>query len=472
MSVQNFKRTKIIATLGPSSSTEEIIEKLAIAGMNVARLNFSHGTYDTHEKNVALVRKVSEKVGKPIAIMQDIQGRKIRLGILREEPQMLSKGQKVNFVFEADQQKDEIPVRVNIFPQLHVGHIILINDGAIVLEAKKIHANSAECVIKVGGPIRSNKGVNLPTTDLAKDPITQKDKEDILFGLSQRVDYLAISFVQDARDIVYVRDFCKKAGYTPKIIAKIERTQAVENLDAITQVVDGILIGRGDLGVQVGQEDVPLIQRKAIVIAKKYEKPVIVATQMLESMIENPQPTRAEVNDVATAVLDKVDAVMLSAESAQGSYPVEAVTMMKNIILRVEEHIGEALPQQFLTIQSNNLRAIASSATFLAEQLSAKILFTFTTSGHTATQIAAFRPTMLIVAVTDDKTVYEQLALIWGVRAYLVKKISDNNKIYKELLSILKKQKIVESGDTAIVVGGTHPGISGHINEIQVLEVN
>jgi len=468
-----LKKTKIVATLGPTSNTEHLITQLAKNGMNVARLNFSHNTHEDHLKNILTVRKVSKDLKKPIAVFQDLQGPKIRCGIIIDDQRLVQKEQKITLFLGKEQVDDRIPVQFDMFPYLSEGDRVLINDGAIRLSVDSINKEKTEavCTVRVGGLIKTKKGINLPDTKLPSVAFTEKDRLDLLFGIENKVDYVGLSFVQDAEDIINLRNIIDKSNHKPKIIAKIETREAVKNLKAIIEVSDAVMVARGDLAVEVDQEDVPLIQRQIIKIARKYHTPVIVATQMLESMINSPEPTRAEVNDVATAVLDHVDAVMLSAETASGQYPVEAVSMMKRIIRRVERHHRDTLTDFALTTleESNDqTTAIAAATAILAHQLKAELIVASTTSGKTAVRVASYRPPTPIVAVTDDELTYNQLSLVWGVKSFYLPNVKQNEVGLKNIMKEVKESGYVKDGDRIVYVTGAVPHVIGGSNIIKV----
>jgi pyruvate kinase len=468
------KKTKIVATLGPASWSKEMILKLRKAGMNVSRLNFSHGKYEEFAEMIKHIREIEKEENLPTAILQDLQGPKIRLGNLLQEPVILVREQKVVLCHAKEQHDDRIPVQIDIFPSLSVGSHILINDGLVRLRVDSLGEHEAHCTVLAGGEIKSHKGVNLPDTQLPNLSLTEKDKEDLQFGLEQKVDFVALSFVQTAEDVKHLRSIIEKHTHHPKIVVKLETGSAVKHLEEIIAETDAVMVARGDMAVEVGQEEVPLIQRKIIALGRKYNKPVIVATQMLESMIKNAEPTRAEVNDIATAVLDQVDAVMLSAESATGDYPVEAVSMMDRIIRRVEryheqQHEGYML-SPVLTHPSQTA-SVAAAACVLAHQLKAKEIVALTASGITGLYISSYRPLIPLHVLTDNVQTYHQLNLAWGVTPHLIEKIEDNRKAYDHFISSLEKQQVIASGDKIVVVAGSHPGSAGHTNEISVTEV-
>ena len=469
------KKTKIVATLGPATETEEMIRKLAENGMNVARFNFSHGTHEDHEKRFHIVRKLEKELNKPIAILQDLQGPKIRLGDLKEESMIITKDQNLTLFYGKEQKDERIPVQVDIFPHLKVHHKILINDGLICLKIEKLENNEATCIVVDGGEIRPHKGVNLPDTTIPNIALTQKDKIDLAFGLKLGVDYVAMSFVQTADDIRELRKLIGNGKYIPRIIAKIETSAAVKNLNDIINEADAVMVARGDMAVEIGQEEVPIVQRHIIARAREYNKPVIIATQMLESMIHNAQPTRAEVSDIANGVIEQVDALMLSAESAHGDYPLEAVMMMSKIIKRVERYCHDSHSQYvFPSVEDNRNQttAIAAAATILAYQLNAHMIFTLTSTGKTARRLSVYRPEVPVIAVTDNPLVYRQLALSYGVSAYILDKIEDNEKAYDYIIKHMKQDGNLNTNDTVVMVTGTNPGIEGHTNAIKVTQIS
>lgn len=468
------KKTKIIATLGPASSTEPVIRKFIEYGLNAVRLNFSHGTHEEHKIQIQIVRKITQEFDTHIALIQDLQGPKIRLGNLKEETMQLKKGEKISLVFANEQIDNRLPVDYNIFPYLKEKDRIFINDGIIKLHTEKLYKDSADCVVITGGEIRPHKGINLPDTKLPNIALTEKDKNDLSVGIAEEVDYIAISFIQDVEDILEVRKFLEKQSHQPKIIVKIETASAINHLEAIIKETDGVMIARGDLAVEIGLEEVPIVQKKIIKLCKKHHKPVIVATQMLESMIKSPIPTRAEVNDVATAVMDQVDAVMLSAETAIGDFPVEAVSTMDKIILHVEKY-NTSLQQAYVIPQSeekmNQTEAIVESASLLASQLHAKVIFVSTSSGATALALSSYRPLVPIAAITQYKHICNQLALVWGLLPFHVEKQTSGLSMYAPILTKLKSTSHVEIHDTIVLVTGTHVGTSGATNIIHVTKV-
>lgn len=467
-----FGKTKIIATVGPATDTEYVLRRLIDSGANIMRLNFSHGSHNDHKRRFSLIRHIEADNDEPVAVIQDLQGSKIRLGILLSEKQMLKPHQKIT-LFHGQSQNDieKLPVQYNIFPHVKEGDSILINDGIIQLHVQSPGKDSLTCEVVTGGEVSSNKGLNLPHIRLPNASFTKKDEEDLDFGLQMGVDYVAVSFVQAAEDVEKVKEYIKKAKSGVKVIAKIEQAEAIRNLDEIITVSDGVMIARGDLAIEVGQEEVPILQRRIINLCSEKGVPVIVATQMLESMIHMPTPTRAEVNDIATAVFEQVDAVMLSAETALGEYPIECVGMMKKIIHRVENyqkniHREHTVYQVSHAVDQTN--AIAKATAVLAHQLGAAMIIALTASGVTACRIAMTRLPEPFVAITDNIFVYRQLTLIWGVRPYFIPKITDNALALQQLINRLTKEGKLKKHDRYVAVEGTHPGRAGHTNSIRV----
>jgi pyruvate kinase len=469
----SLKRTKIVATLGPASDSPKKIEELIKAGMNVARLNFSHGTHDWHLATAEKVKRAGEKLKKPIAILQDLQGPKFRIGQLMEDKIEIKKGEKITLCHGDTQVDERIPVPLDMFPYLKPDDRILIQDGIIRLTVISVNKRKKEavCEVRVPAPIMSKKGMNIPDTKLPPMSLTEKDLHDLTLTSKLNVDYVAFSFVQDVDDILELRAILNKQKNPPKIIVKLETREAVRNLEPIIKETDAIMVARGDLAVEMSPEDVPLIQRQVIKLARKYHTPVIVATQMLESMIHNPEPTRAEVNDVATAILDHVDAVMLSAESATGDYPVEAVAMQKRIIRRVERHRHE-LHADFaldaLEESNDQTTSVAAAACILAHQLKAALIIVATSSGKTAIRVASYRPTTPIVAVTDNDRTWKQMALIWGIKTFCAKDYTDDDHMFYFAKRQILRKGYAASGEKAVFVSGQKPHVTGGTNSITV----
>lgn len=404
------RNTKIIATLGPASSNNDTIQRLFELGADLFRLNFSHGTHATHQQNIQTIRKISASIGKPIGIIADLQGPKLRVGQFLNNKTSITAGQR--FVFDQNNEpgnssRVELP-HPEIFNAIHQGDELLVDDGKLAFRVDSVTHHTIQCTALVSGSLSNNKGVNLPNTTLPIDILTEKDYHDLEFALKMQVDFVALSFVQNAEEITRARTHI---GNTAKIIAKIEKPQAIDNLDAILDATDAVMIARGDLGVELPPEKVPALQRKILIQAQRHHTPVIVATQMLESMVTNPTPTRAEVSDVATAVYLRTDAVMLSAESASGQYPHEAVSIMDRILFNTENN---SLNTQEAPSAAYN-QSIAQSAVMLSTHLHAKCIMVLTNSFSTCALIASARSSAPIITVTSDPSLYNQLQLMYGV---------------------------------------------------------
>ena len=468
---KNYLRsTKIVATVGTATDDIEKIKSLIKAGVNVFRLNFSHGNQGDHLKRITFIRTAENELGCNVAILADLQGPKFRIGKVKEDIKVI-KGSTYNF-----DKKTEIGdfSRVNlshdeIYESLSIGSNILMDDGKLQFRVKDISKNIIKTEVIVGGYIKSNKGVNLPDVVLNTSPLTSKDIEDLKFILNQEIDWIALSFVQKLRDVEEVKKYIEDKAC---IIAKIEKPSALKELNKIIGACDGIMVARGDLGVELPPEEVPGIQKDIILKCRQAGKPVIVATQMLESMIESPSPTRAEASDVATAVFDGADAVMLSAETAVGSFPIETVTIMDRIIFSAENHIkmhpGDG-PQN-LKVENYVYNAVSRSAVSLAEAVNAKAVVAFTASGNTAFRMARERPNLLLVVMTPEVRVKRKLSLLWGAYSFF-SKVQGYEAAIKEAREIIKIEKLAKQGDNIVVVAGMPFGVSGSTNSIRVVDI-
>lgn len=455
------KRTKIVCTIGPASRTPEMLEALIRAGMNVARLNFSHGTYDEHAAMIADIRAVAAKLGEPVAILQDLQGPKIRVGILPAEGVVLAKDAEVVFSTEPDAALPKISVSYDkLHEDVKEGDAILLDDGLIDVRVMRVAGHDIVCKIVNGGTLTSHKGFNLPTASLKIAAITTKDRDDLVFGVAQHVDFVALSFVRDAADINELRDLIRghdaAAGDGPsriRIIAKIEKHEAIRNIDSIIATVDAVMVARGDLGIETPAEDVPIHQKRIIDKCRSAAKPVIVATQMLDSMIRNPRPTRAEVSDVANAVIDHTDAVMLSGESASGKFPLEAVETMARIIHETEasefDDIDPARPHAHVAGDDG---AIAEAVNALVLDGAAACVIAHTESGDSVRAISGERPRLPVHAATTHERVRNQLALSWGISPLLVPAVEGLEKAIEQL----RNNKVIKPGASVITVSGEH----------------
>ena len=468
---KNYLRsTKIVATVGTATDDIEKIKSLIKAGVNVFRLNFSHGNHGDHLKRITYIRSAENELGCNVAILADLQGPKFRIGKVKEDIKVI-KGSTYNF-----DKKTEIGdfSRVNlshneIYASLSIGSNILMDDGKLQFRVKDISKNIIKTEVIVGGYIKSNKGVNLPDVVLNTSPLTSKDIEDLKFILNQEIDWIALSFVQKLRDVEEVKKYIEDKAC---IIAKIEKPSALKELNKIIGACDGIMVARGDLGVELPPEEVPGIQKDIILKCRQAGKPVIVATQMLESMIESPSPTRAEASDVATAVFDGADAVMLSAETAIGSFPIETVNIMDRIIFSAENHIkmhpGDG-PQN-LKVENYVYNAVSRSAVSLAEAVNAKAVVAFTASGNTAFRMARERPNLLLVVMTPEVKVKRKLSLLWGAYSFF-SKVQGYEAAIKEAREIIKIEKLAKKGDAIVVVAGMPFGVSGSTNSIRVVDI-
>ena len=468
---KNYLRsTKIVATVGTATDDIQKIKSLIKAGVNVFRLNFSHGNHGDHLKRITYIRSAENELGCNVAILADLQGPKFRIGKVKEDIKVI-KGSTYNF-----DKKTEIGdfSRVNlshdeIYESLSIGSNILMDDGKLQFRVKDISKNIIKTEVIVGGYIKSNKGVNLPDVVLNTSPLTSKDIEDLKFILNQEIDWIALSFVQKLRDVEEVKKYIEDKA---SIIAKIEKPSALKELNKIIGACDGIMVARGDLGVELPPEEVPGIQKDIILKCRQAGKPVIVATQMLESMIESPSPTRAEASDVATAVFDGADAVMLSAETAVGSFPIETVTIMDRIIFSAENHIkmhpGDG-PQN-LKVENYVYNAVSRSAVSLAEAVNAKAVVAFTASGNTAFRMSRERPNLLLVVMTPEVRVKRKLSLLWGAYSFF-SKVQGYEAAIKEAREIIKIEKLAKKGDAIVVVAGMPFGVSGSTNSIRVVDI-
>lgn len=452
----HLRKVKIVATLGPSTSSEETIENAILSGMNVARLNFSHGTHDLHLKNIQTLRALSQKLNAPIAILQDLQGPKIRVGQFENGQITLTKDQVIEMTTESVVGNSQlIPTDLISLPDIvKPGFKVLLDDGLIELQVLEVYKPRVKLKVIYGGILKNRKGINVPEAQLPINSLTEKDLADLEFGLKNQVDYVALSFVRHGRDIRYLRELIEQRNSNARIIAKIEMLEALDNLDEIVRLSDGVMVARGDLAVEVGQSRLPGIQKKIIKLCNELNKPVITATQMLDSMVENPRPTRAEITDVANAVLDGSDALMLSAESASGKHPFKAIQTMSEIIYEVEKNEEKyyriSLESEFLSVPSS----IGASACLSALKLSAKAIVCLTTTGKTAQIISGFRPEVPIYAMTNQIEVLNKLELIWGLQTLPISDYKKLEDILVQLDAMVIKYGIGKTGDRIILTLG------------------
>ncbi len=471
------KRTKIVCTLGPATSSKEKIRALIKSGMNVARLNFSHGTQADHARLIRIIRREAKNLNLPIAILQDLQGPKIRVGELPKEGIRLEPGQKIVFTTGQAALPHKLPVTYGKLHQdVKPGEKLLFDDGLLSVEVLKVRGRDVECKVIDGGLLMSYKGLNLPESKVSVSSLSSKDKEDLAFGVKQNVDFVALSFVRSAADIKALRRLMsrhqKKSGKAEapiKIIAKIEKREALQNIDEIIKVTDGIMVARGDLGIETPAEDVPVEQKKIIIKCLAAAKPVIVATQMLDSMIRNPRPTRAEVSDVANAVIDHADAIMLSGETASGKYPIQAVKIMAKIALETEASLFDDLKESGTIKRSlGTEEAISGVARILAEDVGAKAILITSLTGDSGRLVAAHRPELPIYVATTTARACRQLNLSWNVAPFELPKKTSFEALVKSAFDHLKKTRKIKKGDKVIVIAGESIGRSGGTNLAEV----
>jgi pyruvate kinase len=464
-----FKRTKILATLGPPTNSYESIEALALAGVNGFRLNFSHGSYEERDQQIAWIRKASEKVGKPVAILQDLQGPKIRLGNLVDN-MPVRKGDELTLDHAAEHDGTILPIQYNLAEKVKVGEPLYIFDGKVRTTVIEIVSDTAIKVrVENPGTLMSRKGINLPDTDFGGDILTPKDIKDVEYGAPKDIDYVALSFVQSPNDIHNLRQMLVGLGSTAQIISKIETKAAIKDdvLEEIVKASDGVMVARGDLAVEAGAEVVPIVQRRIIALCRKYGKLSIVATQMMASMVDNPEPTRAEVSDVASAVIQGADTVMLSDETANGQYPIETVAAMKKVILYTQENTSVRPLRDVIQIKNSQQDAISAAAVGLAEQLKVDAIVAETKSGATAANIAAHRPNMPIISVTSQARAAQQLALSYANKSFVR---PDGERAGLELVKELKGAGFFGDREkvTVTIVSGRQPGLVGATDTIRV----
>ncbi len=454
------KRTKIVCTLGPASSDLATLEKMIRAGMNVARLNFSHGTHEEFVRIIKNIRSIAKKLDTPIAILQDLQGPKIRIGEMPENGVEIKANEEI--ILSTNHEKYDTKNGTKIFPvqykELHKdvtkNDLILIDDGLIEVKVTKVEGTSIYAIAQTDGVIKSRKGINVPTASLAADPLTQKDLEDLAFGIKHDVDYVALSFVREASDIIRLKKILRDKKCAAKVMAKIERHEAVKNLEDIVKVSDALMVARGDLGIEIPAENVPIVQKRTILLANTYGKPVITATHMLNSMIENPRATRAEISDAANAVFDHSDALMLSNETAVGKYPVEAVETLAKVAHATEENLEKyehLLPFKIKKFDLPISSATCLNGTKLAVDINADFIVAISLSGYTAQHIAKHRIYKPIITFTNSEKVRNQLSLVWGLNHIFVKKMNFKNAS-QEVAQFLRVQKIAKKGQEVVTV--------------------
>jgi len=461
-----FRRTKIVATIGPASRSPRMIEYLIRAGLDVARLNFSHSTHAEHADSISILRETANRLHKPIAILSDLQGPKIRTGPLAGGmPVTLRAGQRF-VITTARVLGDSTRVSTTFTPlprEVHKGDRILLADGLIELRVEGVRGGEVVCEVMNGGELGEHKGINLPGVRLRVSAITPKDRADLAFALAHGANYVAVSFVRRAEDVLQAKAAIRRAGKDTPVIAKLEKPEAIENLDAILRVADGVMVARGDLGVEMNLERVPVVQKEIIARAREFRRPVITATQMLESMTQNPRPTRAEASDVANAIFDGTDAVMLSAETAAGRYPVESVAMMARIIEEAEASIRDfprTVPQEQLKVAET----VAELVCHASRELHMKLIAVFTHSGFTARLVSRYRPQAPIIAFSPEAETRRRLALIWGVVPKNIRDVRKIDGLAEIAEERLLEERLVRKGDVIAIVAGTPMGVRGTTN--------
>ncbi len=476
--MKNIKKTKIVATLGPASSNRDTIKQMMVAGVNVFRINFSHAGYDAAKERIQLIRDLNKELGYNVGVLADLQGPKLRVGKMKDGV-VVEKGARIVFTTEKIEEgtTDLVYMNYQSFPKdVKAGEHILLDDGKLILEVVSTDGQS-EVIASViqGGPLKSNKGVNLPNTKVSLPALTEKDVKDAVFAIEQEVDWVALSFVRNKKDLLDLKKLIKKhSSYEIPIIAKIEKPQALDNIDEIIGHSNGLMVARGDLGVEVPAEKVPLIQKNLVLKAKAARIPVIIATQMMESMIDGLTPSRAEVNDVANSVMDWADAVMLSGETSVGKHPVEVIQTMRKIVVSVEnsplirkyEHAPQNKNDRFIT------KSTCYHAALMATEIEAKAICTLTNSGYTAYQISAWRPDSSILVFTSNKRILSQLNLLWGVKCCYYDRFVSTDQTVLDVNNIAKEKGYVKAGDSLVNLLAMPVADKGMVNTLRVSEIN
>ncbi|MCK8523611.1 pyruvate kinase [Aquimarina sp. D1M17] len=471
------KRTKIVATLGPATSSKQVLKDMLEAGVNVFRINFSHADYKDVKERIKIIRKLSEDHGYNASILADLQGPKLRVGVMKGDV-IVSDGDMIDFVtgkpFEGSRQK--VYMNYESFPKdVKAGERILLDDGKLIFEV--VSSNSKDTVtakVIQGGPLKSKKGVNLPNTNISLPALTEKDIKDAIFACEQEVDWIALSFVRHAQDLIELQELIKQnSEHKIPIVAKIEKPEGVENIDKIVAYCDGLMVARGDLGVEIPAQEVPLIQKKLVLKAKTARIPVIIATQMMETMIDSLTPTRAEVNDVANSVMDGADAVMLSGETSVGKYPVQVIQTMSKVIQSVEKSDLISVPQNPPHIRTNRFitKSICYHAAHMANDIDAKAICTLTNSGYTAFQISAWRPDAHILVFTSNKRILSQLSLLWGVKAFFYDRFVSTDETVEDINKIAEDRGFVVQGDMLINLAAMPIASKGMVNTLRVSQI-
>ncbi len=471
------KRTKIVATIGPTSRDEDTLRQMIRAGMNVARINFSHGDHETHGKTIDDVRRIAEEEGAVIAVMCDIQGPKIRIGKIAQEPLDLKKGDTITLTLdEADGTNNVVTIPHPEFVRdIKPGMTLLLDDGKWEFVVKSVTGRALVCEVVVGGPLTSRKGVMAPTARLTLSAITDKDRADVEFALSKKTEYIAMSFVRSQDDIREMRWLMRHLGGSAAIIAKIEKHEALENIEEIIDASEAIMVARGDLGVETPAEEVPFQQKRIIRLCNEAGKPVVTATQMLNSMVDSPRPTRAEASDVYNAILDGTDAVMLSNESASGSYPVKSVETMANIaaiaernLLNVDKWVGRKITKPDVEGREAVSDAISQATSQIAEALSCKAIVTSTLTGYTTRRVAKERPRTPILCVTPNEVTFRRMALVWGVIPLMVPEFNTIDEMIGVVVRAAHKAMLVDAGDSLVIIAGVPFRVGGQTNFLKI----
>ena len=469
----SLRRTKIVATIGPATSSPEMLRAIIEAGATTLRLNFSHGTHADHQRNIRTIRQTAFELNQPVAILQDLQGPKIRLGKFENGFIVLQKGDRFTLTNRPVVGTQDISCVTyeHLAQEVPVGSKILLDDGKVEMLVEGINRDKGDlyCSVTVAGKLSNNKGVNFPGVYLSVKAMTDKDREDLIFGLDQGVDWVALSFVRNPQDMIEIKELISSTGKQVPVIAKIEKHEAIEQMDAVLALCDGVMVARGDLGVELPAEDVPVLQKRLIATANRLGIPIITATQMLDSMVSNPRPTRAEVSDVANAILDGTDAVMLSNETAVGQHPVEAVATMARIAERIEQEAAtnsNALKARDSRRSIPN--AISQAVGQISEQLGAAAIMTLTQSGATARNVSKFRPRTPILAVTPHVNVARQLQLVWGVKPLLVLELPSTGQTFQAAINVALENQLAREGDLVVMTAGTLQGVSGSTDLIKV----
>lgn len=471
------KKTKIVATLGPATSNKDILREMILAGVDVFRINFSHADYEDVKERIVMIRELNEELGIFTAILADLQGPKLRVGIMAGEV-VVSPGDEITFEtgepFEGDAER--VYMNYSNFPRdVNPGERILLDDGKLIFEILETdHKSKVKAKVIQGGPLKSKKGVNLPNTNISLPALTEKDINDALFAIGERVDWIALSFVRYSQDLIDLQNLIREnADHKIPIVAKIEKPEAVKNIDKIVSYCDGIMVARGDLGVEIPAQEVPLIQKKLVLRAKRARIPVIIATQMMETMITSLTPTRAEVNDVANSVMDGADAVMLSGETSVGNYPVQVIEKMTSILRSVEGSELIKVPQDPPNIRTKRYitKSVCYHAAIMANEIKAKAISTLTNSGYTAFQISAWRPSAHILVFTSNKRILTQLNLLWGVKAFYYDRFVSTDETIEDVNIIACKKGFLDVGDMLISLAAMPIKNKGMVNTLRVTEI-